>query len=152
MNEIIIYTDGGCLGNPGPGGWATVIIADGVAKQLSGGEKYTTNNRMELTAAISALSIVKNTPAFAGRTIKLFSDSQYVKNGITAWIFNWKKKGWKTAGNKAVKNQDLWQALDSLNSSLNVEWNWVKGHAGIEYNELCDQLCQKEIKKNTALA
>lgn len=148
MDEIVIYTDGGCSGNPGPGGWGTVVIADGMAKQLSGGEKCTTNNRMELTAAISALSIVKNTPQFKGRKIKLFSDSQYVKNGITAWIFSWKKKGWKTADKKPVKNQDLWQQLDELNSALNVEWNWVKGHAGIEYNELCDQLCQQEIAKN----
>ena len=148
MNEIIVYTDGGCSGNPGPGGWGIVVIANGEARQLSGGEKNTTNNRMELTAAISALSVIKNTPSFNGKKITVNIDSQYVKNGITVWIKGWKQKGWKTADKKPVKNQDLWQQLDDLNSSLDVEWNWVKGHAGIEYNEICDQLCQKEIAKN----
>ena len=148
MNEIIVYTDGGCSGNPGPGGWGIVVIANGEARQLSGGEKNTTNNRMELTAAISALSVIKNTPSFNGKKITVNIDSQYVKNGITVWIKGWKQKGWKTADKKPVKNQDLWQQLDELNSSLDVEWNWVKGHAGIEYNEICDQLCQKEIAKN----
>lgn len=148
MDEIIVYTDGGCSGNPGPGGWGIVVIANGEARQLSGGEKNTTNNRMELTAAISALSVIKNTPSFNGKKITVNIDSQYVKNGITVWIKGWKQKGWKTADKKPVKNQDLWQQLDDLNSSLNVEWNWVKGHAGIEYNEICDQLCQKEIAKN----
>lgn len=147
-NDIIIYTDGGCSGNPGPGGWGIVVIADGQEKQLSGGEKITTNNRMELTAAIAALSVVKNTPQFAGRSIKVNIDSQYVKNGITTWISGWKKKGWITASKDPVKNQDLWIMLDELNSSLNVSWNWVKGHAGIKYNEICDSLCQMEIKKN----
>ena len=112
MDEITIYTDGGCSGNPGPGGWGVVVIADGIAKQLSGGDAHTTNNRMELTAAISALSIVKNTPSFAGRKISVHIDSQYVKNGITVWIKGWKAKGWKTADKKPVKNQDLWQLLD----------------------------------------
>ena len=147
MNEIVIYTDGGCHGNPGPGGWGIVVIADGVAKQLSGGEKLTTNNRMELCAAIAALSVVKNTPTFAGRPITVNIDSQYVKNGITSWIKGWKAKGWKTADKKPVKNQDLWVQLDTLNSQLTVTWNWVKGHAGIQYNEVCDQLCQDEIAK-----
>ena len=147
MDEITIYTDGGCCGNPGPGGCGVVVIADGIAKQLSGGDAHTTNNRMELTAAISALSIVKNTPSFAGRKISVHIDSQYVKNGITVWIKGWKAKGWKTADKKLVKNQDLWQLLDELNCSLDVSWNWVKGHSGVEYNEICDQLCQKEIKK-----
>ena len=147
MDEITIYTDGGCSGNPGPGGWGVVVIADGIAKQLSGGDAHTTNNRMELTAAISALSIVKNTPSFAGRKISVHIESQYIKNGITVWIKGWKAKGWKTADKKPVKNQDLWQLLDELNCSLDVSWNWVKGHAGVEYNEICDQLCQKEIKK-----
>ena len=150
MEEIIVYTDGGCSGNPGPGGWGIVVIANGEARQLSGGEKITTNNRMELTAAISALSVIQNTPSFNGKKIIVNIDSQYVKNGITVWIKSWKQKGWKTADKKPVKNQDLWQQLDELNSNLNVEWNWVKGHAGIEYNEICDQLCQKEIAKNTA--
>ena len=148
MDEIIVYTDGGCSGNPGPGGWGIVVIANGEARQLSGGEKNTTNNRMELTAAIAALSVIQNTPSFNGKKIIVNIDSQYVKNGITVWIKSWKQKGWKTADKKPVKNQDLWQQLDELNSSLDVEWNWVKGHAGIEYNEICDQLCQKEIAKN----
>ena len=148
MEEIIVYTDGGCSGNPGPGGWGIVVIANGEARQLSGGEKNTTNNRMELTAAISALSVIQNTPSFNGKKIIVNIDSQYVKNGITVWIKSWKQKGWKTADKKPVKNQDLWQQLDELNSNLNVEWNWVKGHAGIEYNEICDQLCQKEIAKH----
>lgn len=148
MNEVTIYTDGGCSGNPGPGGWGVVVLYNGEARQLSGGEKNTTNNRMELTAAINALSIMKNTPEFKNFQITLNIDSQYVKNGITVWIKNWKLKGWKTADKKPVKNQDLWILLDELNSSLNVNWNWVKGHAGIQYNEICDQLCQKEIAKN----
>lgn len=148
MNEVIIYTDGGCSGNPGPGGWGVVVIFNGEARQLSGGKKNTTNNRMELTAAINALSIVKNTPDFKNHKITVNIDSQYVKNGITVWIKGWKLKGWKTADKKPVKNQDLWIQLDELNSALNVSWNWVKGHAGIEYNEICDQLCQKEIAKN----
>ena len=146
-DEIIIYTDGGCHGNPGPGGWAIVVIADGVAKQLSGGEKLTTNNRMELMAAINALSVIKNSAGFSERHVIVNIDSQYVKNGITSWIKSWKSKGWKTADKKPVKNQDLWVMLDSLNSGLDVEWKWVKGHAGVEYNELCDSLCQAEIAK-----
>lgn len=147
MDEIVVYTDGGCHGNPGPGGWGIVVIADGVAKQLSGGEKLTTNNKMELTAAIAALSVIKNTPSFAGRKVIVNIDSQYVKNGITTWIHSWKKKGWVTADKKPVKNQELWVQLDTLNSGLDVEWNWVKGHAGVEYNEICDSLCQSEIAK-----
>ena len=147
MKEITIYTDGGCHGNPGPGGWGIVVIADGKTKSLSGGEKLTTNNRMELSAAIAALSVIKNTPSFAGRHVTVNIDSQYVKNGITQWIHSWKAKGWKTADKKPVKNQELGVQLDSLNSSLDVSWNWVKGHAGIKYNEICDSLCQSEIAK-----
>ena len=147
MDKIIIYTDGGCHGNPGPGGWGIVVIADGLAKQLSGGEKLTTNNRMELMAAINALTIIHNTPGFAERPVTVNIDSQYVKNGITTWIKSWKAKGWKTADKKPVKNQEMREKLDALNSGLNVEWNWVKGHAGVEYNEICDQLCQDEIAK-----
>ena len=147
MDEIIIYTDGGCSGNPGPGGWGVVVIANGQARQLSGGEHETTNNRMELTAAINALSIVVNTPQFKGIPVTVNIDSQYVKNGITSWINNWKKNGWRTAAKKPVLNQDLWVRLDELYSSLDVEWKWVKGHAGIQYNEVCDQLCQMEMNK-----
>lgn len=147
MEDIIVYTDGGCSGNPGPGGWGIVVIADGVAKQLSGGEPMTTNNRMELMAAITALTVIRNTKAFAGRSVTVNIDSQYVKDGITKWITGWKAKGWKTADKKPVKNQDLWMMLDELNASLSVTWNWVKGHAGVQYNEICDSLCQEEIAK-----
>lgn len=147
-NEIVIYTDGGCSGNPGPGGWGVVVIYNGQARQLSGGEHNTTNNRMELMAAINALSIVVNTEVFKGLPVTVNIDSQYVKNGITSWIKGWKAKGWRTSDKKPVKNQDLWEKLDALNSSLNVTWNWVKGHAGVQYNEVCDQLCQEEIEKH----
>lgn len=143
MENITIYTDGGCHGNPGPGGWGAVVISPLGKKELSGGEDNTTNNRMELTAAIRALEYAKEN--FSGQAISVFIDSQYVKNGITSWIKNWKAKGWLTAARKPVLNQDLWRELDSLNAALNVEWTWVKGHAGVEYNEICDSLCQKEI-------
>lgn len=147
QEPVIIYTDGGCHGNPGPGGWACVVSAEGETRQLSGGEKFTTNNKMELTAAINALSVVYNTERFKNCPVELHIDSQYVKNGITSWIHGWKKKGWVTADKKPVKNKELWEKLDLLNSCLNVEWIWVKGHAGVEYNELCDSLCQNEIAK-----
>lgn len=149
MDEITVYTDGGCSHNPGPGGWGTVIIADGVVKQFSGGEEHTTNNRMELTAAISALSLVKNDPALAGRKITVHIDSQYVKSGITDWINTWKDRDWKNSEKKPVKNKDLWLQLDELNASLDVSWVWVKGHSGVEYNELCDKLCREEMNKFT---
>ena len=145
--SVVIYTDGGCHGNPGPGGWGVVVIADGEAKEASGGEKLTTNNRMELTAAITALSIVSNTPSFSGRKIEINTDSQYVKNGITGWVAGWKKNGWKTSAKKDVLNKDLWEKLDELNTSVKPLWKWVKGHAGVEFNERCDQLCQEEIAK-----
>lgn len=148
--QIAVYTDGGCHGNPGVGGWACVIIDGENEKILSGGEEHTTNNRMELSAAINALSAISENSTWRASQIKIFSDSQYVKNGITSWIKNWKKNGWKTAAKKPVLNQDLWQKLDSLCAALNVEWTWVKGHAGNKYNEMCDALCQKEMKKNAA--
>ena len=144
-SEIIIYTDGGCSGNPGPGGWGIVIIADGEEREMSGGEKMTTNNRMELSAAINALTAVYNTERLRARPIQFYTDSQYVKNGITSWVANWKKNGWRTAAKKPVLNQDLWVNLDFLAGQLDITWNWVKGHAGVKYNEVCDQLCQKEI-------
>ena len=144
---ITVYTDGGCHGNPGPGGWACVVIADGEARELSGGDAHTTNNKMELTAAINALAAIRNTAHFAGRPITLYSDSQYVKNGITTWIHGWKKNGWQTAAKKPVLNQELWQQLDALNAALSVDWQWVKGHAGVQYNERCDRLCQQEMAK-----
>ena len=147
MSNLVIYTDGGCSGNPGPGGWGTVIIDGSKITKLSGGEKKTTNNRMELSAAINALdATVKNTE-WRSRHVEVYSDSQYVKNGITSWIKNWKKNGWKTAAKKPVLNQDLWIALDNLYNQLDIEWKWVKGHAGVEYNEICDQLCRMEMEK-----
>lgn len=149
--HVTIYTDGGCSGNPGPGGWGCVVIAEEgdqkFEKRISGGEKSTTNNRMELSAAIAGLSLVKNSPKLQGVEVEIFTDSQYVKNGITSWINNWKKNGWKTAAKKPVLNKDLWSALDEVVSQLNVKWNWVKGHAGVEYNEICDQLCKAEFEK-----
>lgn len=145
--SLIVYTDGGCSGNPGPGGWAYVIADGAVESSSSGGERATTNNRMELTAAINALSCVSANEAWKGRGISVFCDSQYVKNGITSWIKNWKGRGWKTAGRKDVKNRDLWEKLDALNSALDVSWNWVRGHAGVKYNEMCDRLCAAEMKK-----
>ena len=144
---MTIYTDGGCSGNPGPGGWGCVIIDGGNVTKLSGGEKATTNNRMELSAAIAALDAAVKNNDWRTRKIEVYSDSQYVKNGITSWIKNWKKNGWKTAAKKPVLNQDLWIALDELYGQLNIEWKWVKGHAGVEYNEICDQLCKMEMGK-----
>ncbi|MCR5761876.1 MAG: ribonuclease HI [Treponema sp.] len=147
MSNIVIYTDGGCHGNPGPGGWGAVIIDGNDVRTISGGEKNTTNNRMELMAAIQSLKAVALNESWKSEEINVFSDSQYVKNGITSWIKNWKKNGWKTAAKKPVLNKDLWEQLDQLYSALNVSWQWVKGHAGVKYNEMCDQLCQMEIAK-----
>ena len=139
-NKIEIYTDGACSGNPGPGGWASVVLADNQEIHLSGGEKLTTNNRMEFSAVINALQKVQSDSNLSNREIILYIDSQYVKNGITDWIKNWKKNGWKTAAKKPVKNQELWIQLDSLVSVMKIEWLWVKGHSGNKYNEICDQL------------
>lgn len=153
--NIVVYTDGGCSGNPGAGGWGCVIIdetaaASGKAPKeqcFSGGEKCTTNNRMELTAVITALTFIVSDASKMSRPVSVYTDSQYVKNGITTWIKGWKRNGWRTADKKPVKNQDLWVALDEAVSKLSVRWVWVKGHAGIKYNELVDSLCRAEIKK-----
>lgn len=144
VSTIEIHTDGGSHGNPGPGGWAFVMENDGSTMERSGGEQYTTNNRMELMAVISALETVRGTTA-ANEGIRVVTDSQYVKNGITTWIHNWLRNGWKTAGKKPVKNQDLWVRLHELASSLDVEWAWVRGHAGNPANERCDALVQHAI-------
>ena len=134
-NKITIYTDGACSGNPGKGGWGAVLIQNKEEKYLSGSNKFTTNNQMELTATIKALkAIVKP------HNIALYTDSQYVKNGITSWIFNWKKNGWKTANKKPVANKDLWIELDKYVKIHSVNWFWVKGHSGDHYNEIADQL------------
>lgn len=147
LNSLIIYTDGGCSGNPGPGGWGAVIIDGENETRLSGGERQTTNNRMELTAAISALKAVVSRDDWKSRHLEIYSDSQYVKNGITSWINNWKKNGWRTAAKKPVLNKELWVELDGLFSQCDIEWKWVKGHAGVKYNEICDSLCHDEMEK-----
>ncbi len=136
--RVQIWTDGACSGNPGPGGWGAVLIYNGTEKELSGGAAETTNNRMELTAAIEALNALKRPCA-----IDLHTDSQYVKGGITGWIFGWKKNGWKTADKKPVKNVDLWQQLDAALQRHDVAWHWVKGHAGNEANEKADLLARQ---------
>ena len=137
-----IYTDGACSGNPGPGGWGAVIFDnDNNQKNISGKEKNTTNNRMEILAAIMALKTIKS-----NSQITIYTDSTYVKNGITEWVFNWKKNNWKTASKKPVKNKDLWIKLDKLCEKNKVSWKWVKGHATNKYNNLADQLATSAIK------
>lgn len=140
-SPIVIYTDGACDPNPGRGGWAVVIQQDGKTRTLSGGEKLTTNNRMELTAAIMALESIQ-----ADADVVLHSDSEYVKKGITEWMPTWKKRGWKRKGGELL-NLDLWQELDRLNTTRKVSWQWVKGHAGHPMNELADQLASKASKQ-----
>ena len=142
---ILIYTDGGCSGNPGPGGWAFVVSENGEIKEYrSGGDKATTNNKMELTAVINALKYAKS---IEERDVTILTDSQYVKNGITQWIISWKKNGWRTSGKASVKNMEYWIELDALNGEMNVSWQWVKGHAGIPGNEECDRLVRMETAK-----
>lgn len=136
-DKVTIYTDGACSGNPGPGGWGALLMFRGVEKELSGGEAQTTNNRMELLAAISALDALKR-PC----VIDLYTDSQYVRSGITAWLANWKQRGWKTADRKPVKNDDLWRRLDEAASRHDVTWHWVKGHDGHPENERVDALAR----------
>lgn len=133
--RVTIYTDGACSGNPGPGGWAAILSFKGQEKEISGGEPLTTNNRMEMTAAIEALNALKR-PC----TVDLFTDSQYVRQGITSWMKNWKQRGWRTADNKPVKNEDLWRALDEAASRHQVVWHWVKGHADDPTNIRVDEL------------
>ena len=132
-----IWTDGSCLGNPGPGGWAFVATDGKNVAERAGGEKNTTNNRMELMAVIRAL-----TAAHRHTSVEIHTDSQYVKNGMQTWMENWKKNNWRTADKKPVKNQDLWQQLDELANKVEIHWVWVKGHAGNEYNERCDELAR----------
>lgn len=142
MIRVEIFTDGACSGNPGPGGWGALLRCKNVEKELSGGEKETTNNRMELTAVISALSALKTEC-----NVSLYTDSKYVMNGINEWMPNWKKNGWKTSNKKsAVKNVDLWQQLDELCSRHQIRWIWVKGHAGHPENERVDELARNAIK------
>lgn len=140
MALVEIFTDGACSGNPGPGGWGAILRYGDTEKELSGGEQETTNNRMELTAAIEALNALKR-PC----EIVLTTDSTYVKDGITSWIDSWKKRGWKNSQKKPVKNEDLWKALDEARSRHKVEWKWVKGHAGHAENERCDELARNAM-------
>ncbi|KXW56668.1 MAG: ribonuclease HI [Betaproteobacteria bacterium] len=144
MDKVEIYTDGACRGNPGPGGWGALLTYQGHEKALSGGENQTTNNRMELMAVIQALQALQR-----GCDVTIHTDSQYVKNGMTQWIFNWKKNGWKTADRKPVKNADLWQQLDQLVQQHTVQWLWVKGHSGHPGNERADQLANLGIDRLT---
>jgi len=138
--RVELFTDGACRGNPGPGGWGTVLRFDGNEKELFGGEKNTTNNRMELMAVICGLEALKRPCAVAVTT-----DSQYVKNGITQWIHNWKRNGWRTAARKPVKNDDLWRKLDEAVARHDVSWHWVKGHSGHLENERADALANRGI-------
>ena len=140
MKAIEVFTDGACRGNPGPGGWGVLLIIDGKESSLWGGERNTTNNRMELTAAIKALEGCNS-----DSDITLTTDSTYVRDGITKWLVNWKQKNWLTASKKPVKNKDLWIRLDNLNSNLEVTWKWVKAHAGHRENEIADMLANKGI-------
>lgn len=140
MNSVIIYTDGACKGNPGPGGWGAWLRSGEHERELWGGEALTTNNRMELTAVIEALAALR-----AHSSVALHLDSEYVRNGITSWIHNWKRRGWKTADNKPVKNVDLWQRLDTLAQAHTIEWHWVRGHSGNEGNERADALANRGV-------
>ncbi len=138
--KVELFTDGACRGNPGPGGWGALLRYGEVEKSLYGGEKETTNNRMELMAAIEALRALKKPSQ-----VILTTDSQYVRKGITEWIANWKRRNWRTASKQPVKNKDLWQALDALCQTHDVEWHWVKGHSGHRENEIADQLANRGI-------
>jgi ribonuclease HI len=141
--QVTIYTDGACSGNPGPGGWGAILMFGDQEKEICGGERDTTNNRMELMAAIQALEALKR-PC----RVELHTDSQYVKNGITEWIRGWKARGWKTADKKPVKNEDLWRRLDEARGRHDVTWRWVKGHAGHEHNERADALARLGLRNS----
>ncbi|MGH8253346.1 MAG: ribonuclease HI [Steroidobacteraceae bacterium] len=137
---VEIYTDGACRGNPGPGGWAAVLTSGANVRELSGAEALTTNNRMELLAVINALRALKRRVR-----ARVYTDSQYVRLGITEWLAGWKARGWRTADRKAVKNQDLWEQLEVLAAGHDIEWHWVKGHSGVPGNERCDELANMAI-------
>lgn len=141
-DDLVIYTDGACSGNPGPGGWGALLQYKGREKEIYGGTDDTTNNRMELQAAIEALKSLKSN--YKGQII-IWTDSVYVKDGITKWIINWKKRGWRKADKKPVVNVDLWQELDALVQDKTIDWKWVKGHAGVEGNERADDLARLGI-------
>jgi ribonuclease HI len=136
--RVVVHTDGACSGNPGPGGWGAILESNGREKELFGGAPATTNNRMELTAAIEALKALKGP-----QIVELHTDSIYLRDGITKWIHGWKRNGWKTAEKKPVKNADLWQELDRLRETHNIDWRWVRGHAGHDVNERADALARQ---------
>ena len=140
MTRVQIYTDGACRGNPGPGGWAALLVAGEQRKEVSGAEASTTNNRMELTAAIQGLSALKRRCS-----VQLYTDSKYVLQGLTEWLPQWKARGWRTASREPVKNQDLWEKLDAAAAAQDIEWHWVKGHSGHDGNEYVDALANRAI-------
>lgn len=144
MNKVTIYTDGACSGNPGKGGWGAILMFANEKRCMSGSKQLTTNNQMELTATIEALKAI-----LKPSNIALYTDSQYVKNGITSWIFNWKKNGWKTANKKPVANKDLWIELEKYVDFHSVSWFWVKGHSGDHYNEIADELAVKAMNERS---
>ena len=142
MGRVTIYTDGACAGNPGPGGWGALVIADDAVRELSGFEAQTTNNRMELKAAVEALRVLDD-----GTEVDLHTDSQYLRTGMAEWLARWKRNGWRTADKRPVKNVDLWQELDALAQRHAVRWHWVRGHAGHPENERCDALANDAIRR-----
>lgn len=142
LAHVVIYTDGACKGNPGPGGWGAILRYGQVEKEMFGGEPQTTNNRMELMAVISALEALKKTCA-----VEVWTDSQYVQKGIAEWLPNWKKRNWMTADKKPVKNADLWQRLEAATNPHHIQWHWVKGHAGHPENERADQLANRGVEE-----
>ena len=146
MKTVVIYTDGACKGNPGPGGWGALLEYDGHRKELFGGEPHTTNNRMELVAVIRALEALKRESDVA-----IYTDSQYVKNGIEAWIHGWKRNGWKTSDKKPVKNEDLWRELDELAARHRISWHWVRGHDDNPGNERADELANQGVIMESAV-
>lgn len=146
VHKIEIYTDGACKGNPGVGGWGALVMYDGHTQELFGGAESTTNNQMELMAAIRALEALASLPLVEPFRVHLFTDSQYVQKGICEWMENWKKRGWRTADRKPVKNESLWKTLDQLSQRYPIEWCWVRGHAGHNGNERADQLANRGVE------
>lgn len=147
----IVYTDGACSGNPGPGGWAWVALADGEIREGYGGEPVTTNNRMELLGAIAGLEAIQarvESGNLKQGLVEVRTDSQYVKNGVTSWVASWKRNGWRTASKTPVKNKDLWERLDVLSIRLGARWTWVEGHSGEAWNERCDELARRGVSEN----
>lgn len=146
VRKVEIYTDGACKGNPGAGGWGALVLYDGHTQELFGGEVSTTNNQMELMAAIRALQALESLPIEGAFQVHLFTDSQYVQKGISEWIENWKKRGWRTADRKPVKNEVLWKMLDQLSQRYPIEWCWVRGHNGHDGNERADELANRGVE------